>query len=251
MKKILRALIESQRWLSKKFDQCLPESYRVDGNDDFRDKMVFRHLADDIVIYDVGGGKQPFLNLDQKKEMRAKIIGLDISQEELERAPEGIYDATLVADIANYKGQGDGDIIICQAVLEHVHDVEAAFQSINSLLKKGGKALIFVPSGNAVYAKLNMLLPEKLKKAILFAIFPHTQKAQGFKAYYDHCTPKDFRRFAKKYGFEVEEMNCFFISSYFSFFFPFYLIWRLWILFFRFVAKEQAAETFSVVLKKM
>jgi hypothetical protein len=40
------------------------------------------------------------------------------------------------------------------------------------------------------------------------------------------------------------------MSSYFSFFFPLYLVWRFWITIFVFLRKEQAAETFSMVLRK-
>jgi SAM-dependent methyltransferase len=250
MKSLLRIFIESQQWLSRKLDLLLPRQYCIDGNSHYITHIVPKYLTSNLLIYDVGGGKRPFLSVELKRQWNARVIGLDISENELRAAPEGAYDAVIHADIASYCGKQDGDLILCGALLEHVHNVEEAFKGMRSLLKNDGKAVIFVPSSNAVYAKINLLLPEKIKKTILYTLFPQTQKAQGFKAYYDRCTPRDFKKLAFQYGFEVEELQCYFISSYFSFFFPLYLAWRLWILLFRACAGEQAAETFSIALKK-
>ena len=74
------------------------------------------------------------------------VVGIDIDQAELDRAPQGIYDRTICADVSQLRGNADADLLICLAVLEHVRDVSAAFTSIASCLKPGGKALIFDPS---------------------------------------------------------------------------------------------------------
>jgi hypothetical protein len=50
---------------------------------------------------------------------------------------------------------------------------------------------------------------------------------------------------------KVLEVKPYFMSSYFSFLFPLYVAWRLWMLFFRYVRGEQAAETFSMALMKV
>ena len=59
-----------------------------------------------------------------------------------------------------------------------------------------------------------------------------------------------FKRMAKDNDLSVVEARYYFVSSYFSFFFPIYFLWRLWILLFRAIRGDQAAETFSMVLKK-
>jgi len=140
--------------------------------------------------------------------------------------------------------------VLCQAVLEHVKDVENAFAAISSILKNGGLALIFVPSRNAVFARLNIILPQNVKKAILHYVYPNTARDQGFPSYYNKCTPLEFKQLARDNNFSVIEERFYFKSGYFTFFFPAYLVWRLWILLFHFLLKEQAAETFSIVLKK-
>ncbi len=248
---MMQSLINTQIWLSRTFDKLLPEKYRIDGNQDFIRSFVPQYLKPNLKIYDIGGGKNPYLSLEKKTELGATIVGLDIDANELQHAPQGIYDEVVCADITNYKGHQDADLVICQALLEHVKDVEKAFASIASILKPGGIALIFVPSRNALYARLNLLLPQTIKKQLLHTIYPHTKRLQGFPSYYDRCTPKDFHTLAKQYQFDLQEERFYFISSYFSFFFPAYLLWRIWILGFHLLFGTQSAETFSMALKKI
>lgn len=197
-----------------------------------------------------GGGKRPLIARDVKERMGLKVTGLDIDRDELNRAPEGLYDETICADITEYSGNGQADLVICQAVLEHVANTEKALGSIASCLKSGGLALLFVPSRNAAYARLNMILPDSWKKWIIRKVMPDSAHMRGFKAYYDRCTPRQFRAMADRCGFEVEEVKCYFISSYFSHFFPMYVLWRCWMLLFYLFNGENAAETFTMVLRK-
>jgi 2-polyprenyl-6-hydroxyphenyl methylase/3-demethylubiquinone-9 3-methyltransferase len=228
----------------------LPSHYRIDGSEDFQISFAPEYLQKSSKVYDIGGGKNPFLTSALKEQLAVTLVGLDIDQHELHKAPTGAYDEVICADITRYEGNYDADLVICKALLEHVEDIDAAFAGIASILKPGGVAVIFVPSKNAIYARLNIILPETFKRHLLYTIFPQTRKSQGFISYYDKCTPKDFECLAKRQGLEVESKRCYFLSSYFSFFFPLYLLWRIWILIFRFFAGEQAAETFSMAFKK-
>ena len=240
----------SQQRLSRLFDRLLPAEYQVDGNRDFLDHWIAPYLDRGAVVYDIGGGKNPVVGREEKRRFGLRVIGLDIDGRELAAAPAGVYDQTICADITQYRGQADADLVICQALLEHVRDSQAAIRAISSLLKPGGRALIFLPSRNAVFARINLLLPEWMKRKILYTVFPATQRDQGFPAYYDRCTPRDFRRLADGAGLTVDACKTYFRSSYFTFFFPLHFVWRLWTLAFRFFAGEQAAETFSLALRK-
>jgi hypothetical protein len=73
---------------------------------------------------------------------------------------------------------------------------------------------------------------------------------QGFAVYYDRCTPRQFHRLSGKYGFTLESERLYFSNKYFYFFLPLHVAWRLWLIAFRAVAKQQAAETFSMALRK-
>lgn len=250
MANVISSIIESQVRLSRAFDSLLPERYITDGNQDFLTNFVPKYLRSGVVIYDIGGGKHPYLRRDQKAALDAKVVGLDISQKELDEAPARAYDERVCADITEYQGRGDADLVICQALLEHVKDTRKAFQGIASTLKPDGLALVFVPSRNAAFARLNIVLPQKLKQKVLFTIFPHMRGCQGFPSYYNQCTPKDFRNLAQENDFEIIEERHYYVSSYFSFFFPLYMLWRSWILGFHLIAGAQAAETFSMALLK-
>lgn len=250
MNSLLSKLIHWNIKFSQLVDRMLPEKYRTDGNQFFIERFAPPYITSGLKIYDIGGGKQPYIKVESKDALGLNITGLDIDQNELNRAPEQAYDQKICTDIAQFWGQGDADLIICQALLEHVKNVDQAFAAIASILKPGGLALIFVPSRNALYARLNLLLPQDLKKKILHAVYPKTHESQGFPSYYNQCTPRDFRRLAQKHNLHVEKESFHYISSYFSFFFPLYLLWRLWILSFHAVAGEQAAETFCMALTK-
>jgi 2-polyprenyl-6-hydroxyphenyl methylase/3-demethylubiquinone-9 3-methyltransferase len=247
---VIRALVSWQMNLSRKFDGLLPDSYRIDGNRFFIDTLFPRFLAIDNCIWDVGGGKQPIVSKEVKSRYRLNVTGLDISESELKAAPADLYDHIVCADVTSYRGKEHADLVVCQALLEHVLSTEKAVLSIASMLRPGGLALIFVPSRNAVFARLNLLLPERVKRALLFTIFPKTRQAQGYRSYYDRCTPRDFEQMAGDAGFEVVEAYYFYKSSYFSFFFPLYLLWRLWVLVFKTLRGKQAAETFIYVFRK-
>ena len=136
------------------------------------------------------------------------MIGFDIDAKELERAPAGAYDATICADLTRYRGRNDGDLVICRAALERVRDTERALAGLATIVKPGGRVAIFVPWRNAVFARLNLLLPESIKRFLLFNIFPYEQVGrQGHRAYYDRCVPRQFGELARRHGFQIERQE--------------------------------------------
>lgn len=177
----LRKAIDLQISWSNRLDMLLPDIFRVDGNRSFVREFVHPYLTEGTVVYDVGGGKQPMIPVEAKTRLGMRVIGIDIDEKELRSAPPGAYDSTICCDITKYHGNADGDVVICQALLEHVPNVAEALRSIDSILKPGGVALLFVPSSNAAYAKLNLLLPERAKRAILFSVFPNPQRSKAFE----------------------------------------------------------------------
>ena len=251
MIKLFRLFIDINQNLSRLFDRLFfIEKFRISGEADFTKNIVPKYFTKGQHIYDVGGGKCPFLNIKDKKRLKVTVIGIDISQEELDKAPKGAYDATIQNAIENVIGNHDGDLVICKAVLEHVLDSEKALLSIYSLLKPGGIALIFVPSENALFARMNRILPDSFRRKILFTIYPDKLMSSGFPAYYKNCTPKQFSKMALACGFSIIEERCYYWSSYFSFLLPLYILWRIWLILFYALAGKEAAEGFAVALKK-
>lgn len=243
-------LIRSQRAMCRGFDTLLPRSYRVDGNRDFRENFASHYIEPGFVVLDVGGGKHPFVDADTKHTLGLRVIGVDIDADELRQAPPGAYDAEICCDIALLDLKEAADVAICQAVLEHVRDTSAAIANMARALKPGGRMILFVPSRHAIFARLNLVLPERAKKWILFKVFPTTQEGHGFVAYYDRCTPREIGSIAKSQGLKLLEKRMYYLSRYFAFFFPLYALWRVWTIIFRAVAGDQAAETFSFAFEK-
>ena len=167
------------------------------------------------------------------------------------RAPCGAYDATIRADITAYRGREDADVVICQALLEHVTDTKSAFAGLASILKKGGVALLFTPSKTSLYARVNLFMPEKLKRNLLRLLYPELADKTGFPCRYHRCTLSEFEEMALGQGFAVVQKRAYYHSEYFSFFAPLHVLWRLWLWVFYLLSRERAAETFSLALRKM
>lgn len=229
----------------------LPTRLRLDGNQAFRHSFLRNAIDAGNVVYELGGGSRPYLSTEKKSRMNIRVVGLDIDADELEAAPVGTYDRTIAADLCTYSGEGDADVVICQATLEHVQDSTGAIRAIATTLKPGGRAFIFAPCRNALFARLNLFLPQELKRQVLFKLLPHKdEEHEGFRAFYDRCTPSEISEIAKSNGLRVRTKKVFWISSYFFSFVPAYLFWR----FFQgvsFLLKgEDAAESFVLVLEK-
>lgn len=237
--------------LSRTLDRVLPAAFQRDGNASFRDDILPGRIRKGDTVYDVGGGSQPYVSRRMKHELDLHVVGLDIDADELAAAPTGVYDRLIVADLCNYRGQGDADVVICRATLEHVPDTSGAIRGIASTLKPGGRAFIFASSRNAVFARLNRVLPQRLKQILLFTLFPRKAEGHaGFKAYYDRCIPSQIEAFARDNDLDVEERHLFWISSYFMIFTPVFIIWRIVQGFAYLVLQNDAAETFAYVLRR-
>ena len=202
--RIARQLIASQVALSCAFDKLLPRSFRVDGAKDFKQQIVPNYLRPGLVVYDIGGGARPCVDLETKRRLGLTLAGVDIDGEQFAKATRGLYDRAIVADITTYQEQNAADLVVCKSTLEHVRDTEAALATMARLLNPGGTLLVFVPSRNALFAQLNVLLPQRLKLRLLSAFMPNQADHLGFPAFYDHCTPYDFRRFAARYGLQIK-----------------------------------------------
>ena len=247
---LLRRFVDANKRASFRVDQWVAPRLRVDGNQDYLHQFVWEYLRPRQTVGDVGGGKQPFLTVERKAALDCRVIGVDISSDELAAAPAGAYDEVVVGDITALTGRGDCDVVLCQAVLEHVADVPAAIRSVASMLRPGGVCLLFVPCRNAAFARLSLALPEWIRLRILFGVFPEVSLTQGFRSYYDRCTPSAISSLAHASGLQVTETRRYYMSSYFSFLLPLHVLWRFWTLIVVATGAGDFCETFSMALQK-
>ena len=250
MRDLFRQFVQLNRRVSASINRMLPENVRKDGNHHFLTETLSDILRQGAVVYDLGGGAQPYVSRQLKEQWSARLVGLDICEEELKKAPQGVYDEIIVADLCSFKGNADADVVICQATLEHVKDTSGAIEAIASILKPGGKAYLFAPCRNAVFARLNLILPQQSKERILYTLLPETEKSQGFPAYYDEGTPARLEKLFAENHLRVVKRKLFWMSSYFMVFVPLFLLWRMWQLLFYLVARENAAETMIYVVER-
>lgn len=237
--------------LCRRLDRWFPTDFQIDGNTFFLRHFAPASLKPNQYVYDLGSGSNPLVTVPTKTELNLFVIGLDISPNELDAAPAGSYDRSIVADLTTYTGNADGDLVICQSTLEHVRNAPGAMKAIASCLKPGATAVIFLPCRKALFARLNLLLPEAMKRRILFSIFPVTNDGHnGFPAHYHKATPNEYRRIAADVGLEVVDAKLFWKSSYFHFFVPLYLSWRAFQFGSRLISGDNACETFAMVLRR-
>lgn len=256
MSKGLIVLYKFFKWnynLSMKFDSCfMDESYTTYGTTNFHTYFIPTYITDNALVYDIGGGKCPHIFPAVKAEKNIKAVGVDIDADELSKAPEGGYDDTICADITQVTGAGDGDFVISRATLEHVKDAEAALKNMASFLKPGGRLIFFAPGKNAWFARLNMILPEGLKNKLINYFYDESGLANvmGFKAYYDRCTPAEIETILADQGMHIVEKKLYYMSNYFAFFTPLYIIWRLYQKLVRALGTEKFCEGFAYVVAK-
>ncbi len=247
----LQKMIGFNKRVSAWFDRTVLPRYTVDGATHYTSSFLPRFVAPRMVVYDVGGGRSPVMSKQDKQGLQLLYVGIDISDEELRNSPEGVYDRVHVSDLSAFRGNADADVVICRAVLEHVRDVRRAFRSLSSILKPGGRLVLFVPCRNALYARLNLLLGDRVKRWLLFSIHPHTRGHQGFTSFYDQCTPGRFERIARENGLVLESRRCYQYNFYLSFFFPFHLVYRLVSIGLYKVFGDEFCEAFSLCLRRV
>jgi SAM-dependent methyltransferase len=249
----LRRFFKWQYELSMHFDKAfLDSSYLIYGTTDFHASLIPAFITKNSLVYDIGGGKCPHIFPTLKAERNIRTIGVDIDQEELNRAPAEGYNSTICADITATQGSGDGDFVISRAVLEHVKDARAALMNMATFVKPGGRIIAFAPCRNAWFARLNLILPEKFKRKLIDFFYSESGLApvMGFKAYYSYGTPRQIEAIAKEAGLIIVEKRLYYMSNYFAYLTPIHIIWRVYQKLMRALGTEQFCEGFAYVLEK-
>lgn len=223
---------------------------RRSGGRDFRDRVLPGLLQEGQRVLDVGGGKHPAIDLATKRRLELYIVGLDIDADELKRAPEGVYDDTVVGDVAEATIPGQYDLIISKTVLEHTQQNERVIANLAGSLGEGGTMAHFIPCKNALFARINLLLGNNVSRKILFALQPEKKTTSGFKAYYEFCTPSQMSRLCEENGLQVDRLTAYFSSDYCSFFAPLYTLDIMRQLLMKMLCPQDMAENFIIIASK-
>jgi SAM-dependent methyltransferase len=173
------------------------------------------------VVLDVGGGRTWHFGDDYQANPKFHLIGVDVDGAELALNPR--LDEAVTADICETLGVPDGsvDLILCRAVVEHLHDTSAFLGNVERALRPGGAAAFVFANKWSPPMILNRIIPTRLAGKLLLWLVPGTAGYGGFRAYYDKCSFSAFKRELLKRGFEIEyEYASYYSSAYFQFFLP-------------------------------
>jgi SAM-dependent methyltransferase len=169
-------------------------------------------------LCDIGGGANPVLTEKYVAERGLDYTLLDISQEELDKAPPQYHKVR--ADICrpDTKLGGGFDLAFSKMLAEHVRDGEAFHSNVRDLLRPGGRAFHFYPTLYSPPFVANWLMPERLSSALLDLFAPRDRVQHGkFPALYSWCRgpiPSHIRRL-EKLGYAIDEFRGFFGHAYY------------------------------------
>jgi SAM-dependent methyltransferase len=163
----------------------LPSRYAYRMQDVFLE-YVGRALRPGTVVLDVGGGRCPCVPVALRPE-GVVYVGIDLSVEELSRAPTGSYDETIVADVTYpLELSRRPDLIVSWQVFEHLSPLADALENLRAVLRPGG-AMIAQTSGTfALFALAARAMPHRLRIAAMAGLLGLPAETK-FPTEYDQC----------------------------------------------------------------
>lgn len=164
----------------------LPARYAEHWHERF-DSHAEVSLAPGVRILDVGSGRTPTL-VPRRRPQGCFYAGLDLSREELERAPVGSYDTIIEADairpLAELRERFD--LVLSWQVLEHVKPLDAALANLHSYLRPGGRMVALLSGGFSAFGLINRAISPRLGPWALQHLIGRDPETV-FPAYYDRC----------------------------------------------------------------
>jgi len=164
-------------------------------------------------LCDLGGGVNPTLTMDFITSRNLDYTILDISEEELNKAPSQYKKLARDIMAKDLSLAQTFDLVFSKMLAEHVEDGERLHRNVFSLLNPGGYAVHFFPTLYALPFLVNRLAPDKFASALLERFVTRDKYHHAkFPAYYSWCrgpTKKMTKRFAI-IGYEIVEYKGFF-----------------------------------------
>ena len=210
------SLVAANRRLSERVASHFPHTTNTIS--DNYPAIVARYARNGATIVDVGGGAQCAFAAECRG---SRIVAVDISQQELDKNRD-VADRR-VADVTQRIPLPDNsaDVIASRFVAEHLRGVNRFVQEAYRVLRPGGAFLTLFPNKHAMFSLINRALPVSLARRVAYALKDGAVEFGVFPAYYEHCSPRAFRRLCQTTGFDsVNAEVMYFQSSYYYFCFP-------------------------------
>jgi SAM-dependent methyltransferase len=177
----------------------LPARYEQEWGTEFWE-FVDRALEPGIAVLDVGAGRTPTIP-PGKRPADSHYVGLDVSAEELETAPTGSYDETVVAGAEKLRSDlvGRFDLIVSWQVMEHFRDLPSAAEAFHRYARENGWFVACLSGRNALFAIGNRILPGSVGRQVVSRLRGRPLDTV-FPAHYDHCTERGLREAFSSWG---------------------------------------------------
>jgi SAM-dependent methyltransferase len=175
-------------------------------------------LFDGCTVLDLGAGARPTVPVDSRPA-NCTYVGLDVSEEELKRAPGGSYDELAIADAAAFEPDlaGRFDLVISMFAFEHVDDLERSLANARAYLRSGGRLIAYFSGRYSVPSLLNRALPERISEGLLQRLTGRDADSV-YPARCDRCSDRDLRELiASDRWARAEILPCFWGEKYFRF----------------------------------
>lgn len=153
---------------------------------------------------EVGGGRKPLFTREEAEALGLDYTVNDISQSELDRAPEWVGKRNF--DIGGDVNPGRRyDLIFSKFVMEHVRRADVAYRNMHAMLNPGGVCINLHPTLFSPPYLVNLVIPEHWAARVLRRFHPrrHDGDIPKFPAYYRLCRSTDgVRRAIQGIGFQ-------------------------------------------------
>jgi len=161
--------------------------------------------ADDLRIYEAGGGSTSFLPLAVLR--RAHVTVVDIDEDQIRN--NDYAQEAILGDIQTHRFAPDSfDLVICYNVIEHVPDVEAALLGFCRSLKRGGLILIGAPNPKSLSGVVTKYSPHWFH--VWFYRYVRGEKHAGLPGeapfpthFHPLVTLSNLEAFAWKHGLQI------------------------------------------------
>ena len=160
---------------------------RYDRNEHARYvNACLEHLVPEAAVLDVGAGRRPVIPTEVIK--KTYYVALDVDEEELAAAPEGLYKESVVDSVETYHPELEErfDLVTSFYVFEHVQSLTRALENCRRYLHEGGIMVTQFSGRYSYFALANQAIPHGVTKTlgrVLAGRDPHTI----FPAFYDKC----------------------------------------------------------------